>query len=100
MQYIVYQCSYLATIDIFQVKLFSTHIISYCLFFFFFFLAVLQFLSIGPDLIAIWGLKAKRYLAVDHEGKIYATVSVFFNDYREKFIILNIIFTIYNRAHD
>ncbi|KAJ7392900.1 positive regulation of brown fat cell proliferation [Desmophyllum pertusum] len=42
--------------------------------------AVLQFLSIGPDLIAIWGLKAKRYLAVDHEGKIYATN--FYNIFR------------------
>ena len=38
-------------------------------------LAVLQFLSIGPDLIAIWGLKAKKYLAVDNKGKIFATVS-------------------------
>lgn len=35
--------------------------------------AVLQFLSIGPDLIAIWGLKAKKYLAVDNKGKIFAT---------------------------
>ena len=40
-----------------------------------FLLAVLQFLSIGPDLIAIWGLKAKKYLAVDNKGKIFATVS-------------------------
>lgn len=38
-----------------------------------FLLAVLQFLSIGPDLIAIWGLKAKKYLAVDNKGKIFAT---------------------------
>lgn len=35
--------------------------------------AVLQFLSIGPDLIAIWGLQAKKYLAVDNKGKIFAT---------------------------
>lgn len=40
-------------------------------------LAVLQFLSIGPDLIAIWGLKAKKYLAVDNKGKIFATVGPF-----------------------
>lgn len=35
--------------------------------------AVLQFLSVGPDLVAIWGLKAKKYLAVDSKGKIFAT---------------------------
>ncbi|CAH3174110.1 unnamed protein product [Porites evermanni] len=35
--------------------------------------AVLQFLSVGPDLIAIWGLEAKKYLAVDSEGKIFTT---------------------------
>lgn len=34
---------------------------------------VLQFLSVGPDLIAIWGLRAKKYLAVDNKGKIFAT---------------------------
>jgi len=45
-------------------------------------LAVLQFLSVGPDLIAIWGLEAKKYLAVDSEGKIFTTVrllSLYFN---------------------
>ena len=36
--------------------------------------AVLQFLSVGPDLIAVWGLEAKKYLAVDSEGKIFTTV--------------------------
>lgn len=36
--------------------------------------AVLQFLSVGPDLVAIWGLKAKKYLAVDNKGRIFATV--------------------------
>jgi len=39
--------------------------------------AVLQFLSVGPDLVAIWGLKAKKYLAVDSKGKIFATVNFY-----------------------
>ena len=39
--------------------------------------AVLQFLSVGPDLVAIWGLKAKKYLAVDSKGKIFATVDLY-----------------------
>lgn len=39
------------------------------------FYAVLQFLSVGPDLVAIWGLKAKKYLAVDNKGRIFATES-------------------------
>lgn len=35
--------------------------------------AVLHFLSVGPDLVAIWGLKAKKYLAVDNKGRIFSS---------------------------
>lgn len=38
--------------------------------------AVLQFLSVGPDLVAIWGLKAKKYLAVDNKGRIFSSIQV------------------------
>jgi len=48
----------------------------------------LQFLSIGPDLIAIWGLKAKKYLAVDNKGKIFATVS-FSGDLQARLMFLD-----------
>ena len=43
---------------------------------FLFLAAVLQFLSVGPDLVAIWGLKAKKYLAVDNKGRIFSSVSL------------------------
>jgi len=52
----------------------------------------LQFLSIGPDLIAIWGLKAKKYLAVDNKGKIFATVS-FCGDLQARLVMcINVFF--------
>ena len=55
----------------------------------------MQFLSIGPDLIAIWGLKAKKYLAVDNKGKIFATVS-FYGDIRARLLLcINMFFFLY-----
>ena len=37
--------------------------------------ANLQFLSVGPDLVAICGTQAKRYLAVDETGRLFTTVN-------------------------
>ena len=38
--------------------------------------AVLHVLSIGENMLTIWGAKAEAYLAVDHNGNVYTTVSI------------------------
>ena len=36
--------------------------------------AVLHVLSIGENMLTMWGAKAEAYLAVDHDGYVYTTV--------------------------
>ena len=45
-------------------------------FFFFSVSAILQVISISANMIAMWGKEAQLYLAVNREGKVYATVSL------------------------
>lgn len=51
------------------------------MFFYYMISAVLHVLSIGENMLTIWGAKAEAYLAVNHHGNVYTTVSnVLWND--------------------
>jgi hypothetical protein len=35
----------------------------------------LQFLTVGTNMIAIWGVESRLYLAIDEDGTVFTTVS-------------------------
>lgn len=43
----------------------------------YFLTAILQVISISANMIAMWGKEAQLYLAINQDGRVYATVSCF-----------------------
>ena len=54
--------------------------------------AILQVISISANMIAMWGKEAQLYLAINQEGKVYATVSLILFIGNSNIIFRNLLF--------
>lgn len=42
-----------------------------------YFVVFLQFLTVGTNMVAIWGVDSRLYLAIDEDGTVFTTVSIY-----------------------
>lgn len=38
------------------------------------FIVFLQFLTVGTNMVAVWGVDSRLYLAIDEDGTVFTTV--------------------------